>query len=151
MHSALACVPSRPPPPQALLWRMSPQHVCLFVMECRCCASIFLNPNALPCPPFSPATTLQSLHPQTSRLGAKRGWVRAVSQARFMTPSVLQSGRTPLMWWMEWQVRRLHNHPREIKYGCPFLCARELGGLRLKGNRRKILGCIQPFTRLSQG
>lgn len=34
---------------------------------------------------------------------------------------VLQSGKTLLKWWMEWRDRRLHNHLRGIKYGCPYL------------------------------
>lgn len=64
------------------------------------------------------------------------GRVRATSQTRFMTPSVLQSGRTLLMWWMEWRGKRLHNHPRGMKYGCPYL----------EGNQRTILGGAQPFA-----
>lgn len=129
--------------PVVLHWHAPPElHVQLCVSE-RCCgASIFLSRLVLPWLPFSQATGLQSLHRNPLILNypgtvpSRQG--RAMSQARFMTPFVLQSGRTLLTWWMEWQDRCLHNYPRGIKYSCLAACKRR--GWSLEGNQRTKLG-----------
>lgn len=134
--------------PPALCWRLLPQHAHLCAIECCCGASIFLNQLALAWLPFSPATGLQSLHPYLLILNypssVPSGQGRAMSQAQFMTPFVLQSGRTLLTWWMEWQDRCLHNYPRGIKYSCACLAAWERREWSLEDNQRTILGA-QPL------
>lgn len=95
-----------------------------------------LQPRPQPSNPFIPK------YPGT----VPGGQDRATSQARFMTPFVLQSGRTLLTWWMEWQDRRLYNHPRGIKnMAVPHRGALERGWWRLEGNQRTVLGA-QPLA-----
>lgn len=75
-----------------------PRHVTAArwaVMEHRCCASVFLNPIALPRPPFSPVAALPVSRPQISWLRAKRA-VQSNDSRFYEPPFVLRSGGTLL-------------------------------------------------------
>ncbi len=74
---------------------------------------------------------------------------RATSQARFMTPFVLPSGRTLLTWWMEWQDRRLHSHPRGIKYGRHCLGSLRKGRMEIGGQPKNHTWCSTFAWRVS--
>lgn len=124
--------------PRALRWRLLPQYVHGWVPTYDS-ALAALQPRA---------TELQSLHLNLLILNysgdVPSGQCRAMSRAQFMTPFVLQSGRTLLTWWMEWQDRCLHNYPRGIKYSCAGLAAWERREWRLKDKHGTILGA-QPL------
>lgn len=116
--------------PPTLRWRTACGPSCVFVIKRYCCANVFLNPMVLPWLPFRPAAALQSLIPKYPG-SVPSGQVKATSWAQFTTPFVLQSARTLLMWWMEWQGRLSHNHPRAMKYGHPRLGVLRMGRMKI--------------------
>lgn len=136
-------------PPHALL-TCGPSCMCVrvCVMERSRRISVFLNPMFLPWLPFRQTAALQPLIPKRPGF-VPSGRVAAMIRAQFATPTVLQSARTLLMWWMEWKGQPLAQSPKgdEIwppQPGCPENEEVE----DLEGNQRAILGA-QPFVRLT--